>query len=63
MNVHLQETGCNKYKHGNVGAYRMKLVEMYGEEAVKILDEEAIRTQYKKWDRQELEELIAKYKL
>lgn len=63
MNVHVQETGCNKWKHGDQARYRMKLVEMYGEEAVKELDERAIRTQYKKWQREELNFLIQKYKL
>jgi len=41
----------------------MKLVEMYGEEAVKKLDEKAIRTQKMKWDRQELEWIITNYTL
>lgn len=63
MNVHLQETGCNKWKHGNQAEYRIKLVEMYGEEAVKKLDERAIRTQFVKWDRIELERIIIKYQL
>lgn len=63
MNVHLQETGCNKWKHGDQARYRMKLVEMYGEDAVKRLDEEAIRTQFKKWDRESLENIIEHYKL
>lgn len=61
MNVNIQETGCNKWKHGDQARYRMKLVEMYGEEKVKELDERAIRTQYKKWDRQELEWIITTY--
>jgi hypothetical protein len=63
MNVHIQETGCNKWKHGDQARYRMKLVEMYGEEEVKRLDEEAIRTQFKKWDREQLENIIEHYKL
>ena len=63
MNVHLQETACNKWQHGNQAVYRMKLVEMYGEEAVKKLDEKAIRTQKMKWDRQELELIITNYTL
>lgn len=61
MNIHLQETGCNKWKYGNVGLYRVKLVEMYGEEAVKELDELAVRTQSYKWTREELQEIIDKY--
>ena len=63
MNVHIQESGCNKWKHGNQLIYRIKLVEMYGEDKVKELDELAIRTQFKKWDREELENIIKKYSL
>jgi hypothetical protein len=61
MNVHIQESGCNKWKHGDQLRYRIKLVEMYGEDKVKELDELAIRTQFKKWDREELENIIKKY--
>ena len=63
MNVHIQESGCNKWKHGDQLRYRIKLVEMYGEDKVKELDELAIRTQFKKWDREELENIIKKYSL
>lgn len=62
MNVHIQETACNKWGYGEQAKYRMKLVEMYGEEAVRKLDEKAIRTQKLKWDRTELEAIIKKYK-
>lgn len=63
INVNIQETGCNKWKHGDQLRYRMKLVEMYGEEKIKELDQEAIRTQFKKWNRDELEAIIEKYSL
>ena len=63
MNVNLQESYCNKWAYGNQLIHRMKLVEMYGEDEVKKLDELAIRTQKKKWDRTELEAIIEKYKL
>lgn len=62
MNVHIQESGCNKWKHGNQGVFRMKLVERHGEDVVKELDDRAIRTQFKKWNRDELNEIIEKYK-
>jgi len=62
MNVHIQESGCNKWKHGDQARFRMMLVLRHGEEAVKELDERAIRTQFKKWDRNELNEIIEKYK-
>lgn len=61
MNVNIQETYCNKWCHGNQAVYRMKLVERYGEEAVRKLDEKAIRTQKQKWDRYELETIITEY--
>lgn len=33
-NVHFQCVGCNKFKSGNIGAYRVFMVNEYGEELV-----------------------------
>ena len=63
INVNLQDSYCNCYAYGNQAMYRIGLVKKYGEQAVKELEEEAVRTQYKKWTRTELEELITTYKL
>jgi hypothetical protein len=62
INVNIQETYCNKWCYGNQALYRMKLVERYGEEKIKELDERAVRTQKLKWCRYELEQLIETYK-
>jgi hypothetical protein len=61
-NVNLQCAGCNMYLHGNMGLYRVGLVNKIGESAVKELESIAIAQRIKKWDREELEELINKYK-
>ena len=62
-NVNLQDAYCNCYAYGNQAMYRIGLVKKYGEQAVKELEEEAVRTQYKKWTRTELDFIISKYKL
>jgi hypothetical protein len=61
FNVNLQDAYCNCYAYGNQAMYRIGLVKKYGEKAVKELEEEAIQTQYKKWTRDELLEIIKKY--
>jgi len=61
-NVNLQCAGCNMYLHGNMGLYRVGLVNKIGESAVKELEAIAIAQRIKKWDRTELEDLINKYK-
>jgi len=61
-NVNLQCAGCNMYLHGNMGLYRVGLVSKIGESAVKELEAIAICQRIKKWDRDELENLINKYK-
>ena len=63
LNVNLQDSYCNCYAYGNQAMYRIGLVKKYGEQAVKELEEEAVRTQYKKWTRTELDLIIQKYKL
>ena len=61
-NVNIQCAGCNMYLHGNMGLYRVGLVNKIGEPAVKELESIAIGNRIKKWDRTELEDLINKYK-
>lgn len=59
LNCHLQCSACNLYLHGNLIFYRINLVKKIGEDQVKWLEENA--RSIKKWDRQELEEIISKY--
>ena len=55
-NIHSQCVGCNRYRHGNLLEYRIGLIKRIGEERVKWLEEN--RRELKKWERQELEELL-----
>jgi len=50
------------FLHGNLIRYRQGLVSKYGEDVVIELEERANTDRLKKWSREELEELIAKYK-
>jgi hypothetical protein len=59
-NVNLQCASCNLFKHGNGPEYRIGLVRKYGEDAVKELEERAMRKVHK-FTRSELEEIIKKY--
>lgn len=59
-NINGQCTSCNRYKHGNLLEYRLKLVAKIGEKRVKYLDEH--HHDKKKWSREELNELLIKYK-
>ena len=61
-NVNLQCAGCNLYLHGNQVMYRVGLVKKIGEKAVAELESMYVNNRIKKWDRQELEDLINKYK-
>ena len=61
-NVNLQCAGCNLYLHGNQVMYRVGLVKKIGEKAVAELESMYVNNRLKKWDRQELEDLINKYK-
>lgn len=63
MNVNGQCVGCNTYKHGNLIYYRKGLVKKYGELMVEQMEREAIENRIKKWSRDELEEIISKYKI
>lgn len=60
-NINLQCSGCNLYKHGNQAMYRIGLVEKIGEKAVKELEYEAVNNRVKKWQRDELFEIMKKY--
>lgn len=59
-NVHLQCVSCNRFKHGNLLEYRMGLIRKIGEDKVNWLEEH--RNDTKKWTREELNELLERYK-
>ena len=59
-NINGQCTQCNKWGHGNLLNYRLHLVEKIGKEDVEWLDQH--HTDYKKWTREELLNLIERYK-
>jgi hypothetical protein len=61
-NVNLQCAGCNLYLHGNQVMYRVGLVQKIGEKAVAELESMYINNRIKKWTREELEDIINKYK-
>jgi len=48
--------------HGNQVMYRVGLVKKIGEKAVAELESMYINNRIKKWTREELEEIINKYK-
>lgn len=60
-NVNGQCVRCNMFLSGNLIYYRQGLVKRYGSQYVENLEAKA-KERLKKWTRQELEELIAKYK-
>lgn len=64
MNVALQCSYCNCYQHGNQAMYRIGLVQRHGEDAVKELEQIALdsKKQIKKWTRDEINEIIRRYK-
>jgi hypothetical protein len=61
-NVNLQCAACNLYLHGNQVMYRVGLVQKIGERAVAELESMYINNRIKKWTREELEDIINKYK-
>jgi len=61
-NVNLQCAGCNLYLHGNQVMYRVGLVKKIGDRAVNELEFIYMNQRIKKWTRQELEDIINKYK-
>lgn len=62
-NCWLQCAYCNCYAHGNQIMYRRNLVARIGEEAVTNLEEYAIANRVKRWSREELMDIIEKYKV
>lgn len=60
LNIHGQCFSCNHFKSGNLTEYRINLVKKIGLEEVEKLEE--LRTETYKWTREELEELLTKYK-
>jgi hypothetical protein len=56
-NVHPQCTGCNRFRHGNLDIYAIRLRQKYGEGVLEELH--ALRGQ--PWDKRELERLLAYY--
>ena len=59
QNVHCQCVGCNIFKSGNMPAYALKLMEVYGPNILGVL--EAKRRSIKQWTKDELKALIEKY--
>lgn len=55
-NIHPQCAGCNGPLKGNLIHYTLYMVEMYGKEFIHEL--ERLKAEGKKWNRQELDELI-----
>lgn len=60
-NTHKQCRNCNKWKSGNLLEYRVRLIKKIGVERVNWLEEH--RNDIKKWNREELEEIVRKYTL
>jgi len=59
-NVHAQCVACNQHKHGNLIAYRDGLINKIGNDGYFFL--ETLCHDTKKWDKEELKELIKIYK-
>ena len=60
-NVHGQCAACNVFKHGNLIEYGIGLVNRYGTTFhIELLNKSKIH-KLKKWDREELENIIKKY--
>ena len=60
-NVNGQCTYCNKYLSGNYGAYAFAIIKKYGQ--TELFRLESSRGAHKKWSREELENIIIKYKI
>lgn len=58
-NINGQCTKCNVFLHGNLIEYRRGLIERYGDKTVGYLENEPAMY---KWSREELNEIIEKYK-
>ena len=61
INIHCQCTGCNRFRHGNLGIYGEKLIAEYGEEA--IAEMRFRSNQVRKYTIDELELLVERYKV
>lgn len=61
-NVHGSCVQCNKFKHGNLSEYRVRLIKRIGEQKVLLLDISARTNRVKKWSRSELMAIIDFYK-
>jgi len=59
-NVHAQCVACNQHKHGHLLAYREGLLKKIG--VTKYEELESISHQTRKWEKDELKELIILYK-
>jgi len=65
FNIRLQCPRCNLYKEGNESQYRVSLLDKFGPEYLKRLDDLACQerqSSHFKWDREELERLRSYYK-
>ncbi len=59
VNINCQCTNCNKWRHGNLGEYSIKLVKKYG---LKKVEDLILRSnQVHKFTRDELEDIKEKY--
>ena len=59
ININCQCPRCNKWLHGNLGEYGIRLIKKYGIKKVEQLKPEGNRV--KKFRREELEEIREKY--
>ena len=62
INVNGQCVSCNTYKHGNLINYRKGLIRRYGSAKVEQLELNADLKKAWRWSREELEQIIKKYK-
>jgi hypothetical protein len=58
VNTNGQSEYCNCGQYGNHEGYRVGIIERYGEPELKELDLRAQLSKFKKWDREELIEII-----
>ena len=61
QNVHKSCRYCNTYLHGNLIAYGLGLIKRYGIEYKLQLDNKALQGRYKKYTREELNEIKSIY--
>jgi len=60
INCNAQCVGCNVFKHGDMPEYSIRLQMKYGDHILKELHQK--KQQFHQFSRQELEEIIEKYK-